>query len=297
MQKHERVAIFALVASSCMFATGYLLTRAHDPQSGMGALIVQSLFAGAVTLTILVGRVNWKPPGEYKWHILFNGICSPLILYFVWTGAKVVTPALASIIVISNVLMIALASWALGRKKFNKAQAASLTLGFLGVVWISVERGALGGEGAGVVYLLIGAVLIATTTVVMEVPVKVMGGASATLLAMWSGFFVSLIFILATGGFEFYSLEQTGVAFTMGIVSIVLPVLFFNIGMNRIGAADAAAYKLLIPFFALVYGVIFLGEIPGFSASIGGLAVVASVAAYQRTGNAKDGVLEKGRLL
>lgn len=67
----------------------------------------------------------------------------------------------------------------------------------------------------------------------------------------------------------------------MGAFSIGTSVALFNTGMSKIGAADAAVFKLMIPFFALIYGIIFLGEIPGVSTGVGALVVILSVAIYQ----------------
>jgi drug/metabolite transporter (DMT)-like permease len=216
--------------------------------------------------------------------IAFNGAGSPLVVFLVLGGARVVTPSLASILVNFNVLVIALLVWILGRKKFSAIQLVALATGFAGIVWISLERGSLGGEAEGVAYLLIGSVLIATVTVAIERPVVDLGAVAVTRWSFWIGFIVSFIAMIITGQVKFHSLEQSGLAIITGGLSLGAPVLLFNLGMSKLGSADAAAFKLLIPFFALTYGFLILGQIPNLSSAIAGVLVIVSVAVYQLSG-------------
>ncbi len=285
MFKRDPVAFLSLILSSVGAASSYLLARGFDPAAGMGMLVSQALIAGATLLTIAGwNRYSWKVKRSHIAPIMFNGFGAPMILFLVWRGAMVVTPALGAIIVISNAIMIAVITWALGRKQFAITQVAALATGFCGVVWISVERGALGGEGSGIASLIGGAILIALITVAMERPAMEAGALTVTRWSMWIASAVSLVILFATGGAHFYSFSQTGLAIALGIISISMPILLFNIGMSRIGAADAAVFKLLIPFFALLYGAVILKEIPSGNSILAGLVVIVSLAAYQYGG-------------
>ena len=165
-------AYAALLFSSAFFASGYILAKGIDAEVGMGMFVTQAMFFCALTVTLFSPA---KPLGKAtrsdKVAIAFNGAGSPMVVFLVLGGARVVTPSLASIIVISNVLIIALLAWALGRKKFTTSQLFSLATGFAGIVWICLQKGAVGGEVTGVVYLLSGSVLIAAITVAVERPV------------------------------------------------------------------------------------------------------------------------------
>ncbi len=281
MSIRDPKAYALLLISSAFFASGYPLAKFFDPGSGIGMLITQALFAGAVAITIATWKVSWKIKPRHIAPICFNGLLSPFALFAVWTGAMIVTPALASTIVISNSIMIAAISWAIGRKTFVKLEVIALVTGFCGVVWIGLQRGAFGGEAMGIAFLLSGAVLIATITLTIERAVIEAGGVTVTKWALWTSFVVALTFTWLAGQLKFYSMEQSGLAFFMGAFSIGTSVALFNSGMSKIGAADAAVFKLLIPFFALIYGMVFLGEAPGASSGFGALVVISSVAIYQ----------------
>ncbi len=279
---YKRGAHLALVISSAFFASGYILARAIDPEVGMWMFVAQAMLFCALTLSFF-GQRGAKPrvSGRAVFAIFFNGASSPIIVFMVMEGSRLVTPALASIIVISNVLMIAGLARALGRKRFTTSQVVALFTGFLGIIWISVERGSLSGEGTGVVYLLASAVIIAVVTISIEKSVVKIGWAKVTQWSFWVGFAIAFIAVIATGQFKFHSPLQTALAVVVGSLSLGAPVLLFNLGMSRIGSADAAAFKLLIPFFALIYGAIFLGQTPNINSSAAGLLVVGSLAVYQ----------------
>jgi len=285
-------AYAALFFASALMASGYILVRAIDPQAGMGMFVTQSMFFSALAVTFFGSRKPAKKiTRQDMTAIAFNGVATPVALFLVWEGARVVTPSLASIIVNSNVLMIALLAWALGRKKFTMTQFLALSSGFAGIVWISLERGALGGEAAGVLSLLAGAVIIAAITVTIERAVVAIGPAAVTRWSYWISFVVSLAAMLISGQLKFYSFWQSGLAMVTGGIMGALALLFY-FGMSRLGSADAAAFKLLVPFFALIYGIVLLGLIPNLSSGVAGIMVVASVAVYQFSGKADAGGLE-----
>ncbi|VAX15860.1 Permease of the drug/metabolite transporter (DMT) superfamily [hydrothermal vent metagenome] len=287
MSNRDTKAYVFLLISSAFFASGYLLARYYNPGSGLGMLITQALFSGALAITVVTWRVSWKIEPHHILPICFNGVVSPVILFTVWSGAMIVTPALAATIVISNAIMIAAISWAIGRKTFVKVEVFALVIGFCGVVWIGLQRGAFGGEAVGIAFLLGGAALIATITVAIERAVMEAGGVTVTRWALWSSFFVALAFTWFTGRLKFYSVEQSGLAFFMGVFSIGTSVALFNSGMSKIGAADAAVFKLLIPFFALIYGIVFLGETPNMNSAVAAVVVILSVALYQKANSGK----------
>lgn len=281
MLKKDPVSYIILLGSSALFATGYIIARAIDPAGGMDMFVTQAMLAGAIMLTVMKRRSK-KPFGRrHIAPILVNGVGTPVIVFLVLEGSRVITPSLAAIIVISNALLIALFTWALGRKRFTTTQTAALVTGFLGVVWISMERGALGGEWRGVLFLLAASALIAAVTVALENTVIETGGMLATRWIFWTAFASCAFWVIFISGVRFYSIEQTGLALALGVFGMGAPVLMFNVGMGRIGAADAAAFKLLIPLFALIYGFLLIGETPTVSSGLAGLVVISSVGVYQ----------------
>lgn len=291
----RKEAYIALVAASALFASGYIFARGINPEAGTGMFVVQAMFSCAFTMTLFGGarRPGARVTRRALAAVGFNGVGSPVIVYLVMEGSQVVTPSLAAILVISNVLMIAALTWALGRKRFTAAQLGALVTGFGGIIWISLGNGSLGGGGRGVISLLAAAVLIAALTVAIERPIVSIGWAAITRWSFWVAAVFSASVALITGSFGFHSPGQTALALGQGAMALGAPVLMFNMGISRLGSADAAAFKLLIPFFALIYGVVMLGEIPDPGLALAGLVVVGSVAVYQfSAAGAGHGALE-----
>lgn len=273
-----------LVVFAAMAATGYIMSRFIEPGTTY-IFAVHSLISSAIFMIAIDRRRGFAIAKPDRAPIIFAGCGLAVIPFLVLEGSRAVSPSLASILVISNALMIAVMTWALGRNTFNHRQVVALITGFAGVVWISFEQGNVSGRPVGVVYLLVAATLIAMTTVAMERTVQKIGGLAATKRMMMAAVPVGIIILLITDhGVVFHSPTQSALGFLFGLISLGAPVLLFNVGMSMIGAADAANYKLLIPFFALLYGAIVIGETPEPELAVAGLVTVVSVALYQRAG-------------
>ena len=92
--------------------------------------------------------------------------------------------------------------------------------------------------------------------------------------------FFALSLVLEPGGFAAYgqaSLQAIGGVVYLGSLGTVVPFVFFYLGVQRLGAARAAAYSVLIPLFGVAATVTLLGEqleplgLAGAALVIGGL--------------------------
>ena len=283
MTRGHPFARAALIAASALFAIGYPLARAVESDAGVPTFVALSSLFCALAFSAF-GRLGARGPAPVpheKMVMLLCGAVSPGILYLILSASRMVTPSLASVIVISNALIVAAAAGALGRKRFTAPQLLALAGGFAGVVWISVERGVWGGKLMGVAELLVSALLIAAITLAVEAPLARLGWAKVSQWTFWSGAVCSMAAVLALGKFTPPAPGQMALAAFMGAASMSVPAALFNMGMSRLGSADAAAFKLLIPFFALVYAAVALGELPSPGSALAGSLVIASVGFYQ----------------
>jgi drug/metabolite transporter (DMT)-like permease len=269
--------LFAALAGTSYIASRYMAVD-HHPYM----VALHGLFAGAVLMTLIDRDRSIATPRRHIGPVLFVGAGVATTPYLVLKGSLLVTPSLAAVLVISNALTIALFSWLLGRKRFTPAQVAALLTGFAGVVAVSWDQGTWGGAPTGVAYLLATSILIAAMTIVYEPTVRELGAVGATKRNFLVSFAVASCVAAGSGLLHFHSVAQSLLGVSFGLFSVTLPILLFNVGMRLIGAADAANFKLLIPLFALLYGVLLLGETPGALSTAAGGVIVASVAFYQR---------------
>ena len=308
MDKRNRsywVLTAALTLASALYGMNYIWARyvdplagsnplvganplaAPDPSAGMITFVAQASFFAWLTLFLFLrGGPGTRPSAAHWTAMVFNGVSGPVILSLILAGSRLVTPALASIIVVSNVLFIALFARATGRKRFTSAQVAALAVGFTGVGLIGASRGGFHGEALGVGLLTLAAMLIAAATITIESPIKELGWAPVT---RW----VAAVSALAGYcGLAFFwevrilSAPQTVLSAFMGVFSLGLAGILFSIGLSRLGSADTSVFKLLIPFFSLIYGAALFGEIPDMVSFMAGLMVAGALVVYHRSGGA-----------
>ncbi len=271
-----------LLAFAACAGTGYIMSRMADLDHGTYSFALHAITASALMSIIVSGSLTIKTPSCDVAPILYCGFGTAIVPFLILTASKVVSPSLSAAIVISNALMIAVMSWILGRKRFSSGQVISLFAGFIGVLLIGSIRGAMAGELTGVAYLLMAAFLIATMTIALEKTVKTLGALETTRRVFMISFLVGLVIATLTGDLMFYSMEQSVKGLLFGVMGLGAPVLFFNMGMSVVGAADATSFKLLIPFFAFLYAMILLGEIPDTVSALAEILIVVSVAMYNR---------------
>lgn len=96
---------------------------------------------------------------------------------------------------------------------------------------------------------------------------------------------IGAVFLLPFSAYEMITLEEPiiwtpkvlGAIFYVGTLASIVAFLSWNKGVIQIGANRASVFLNLIPVFATVFAIIFLGERPIMAQMIGGLAVVGGV--------------------
>ena len=278
----------ALAVSSALYAIGYVLARYIDPASGAGMFTAQAMFFSWLTLFLFAKSPSLRKPTFAGWAAMaFNGVAGPFTVYLIMLGSMSVTPALSSLIVISNVLFIALIARALGRKRFVGAQAPALAVGFAGVAYISAAHGALYGDPRGTLFLTLASLMIAASTIVIERPLAEVGWAPVSRWVSAISAVTAVLAIAIQGGLHFHSPSQTGLAIIMGVFSLGAPGILYSRGMSILGSADTAVFKLLIPFFSLLYGAAIFREIPDPGSFAAGLLVAGALMAYHYSGHVR----------
>lgn len=269
------LSLFAAAAAS-----GYVMARFIEP----GHVYLFTLYGllGAATAMGLIDRGGFHLPRPYLPPLLFSGCAVALIPFLIMTGANRVSPSLAATLVICNALMIPLLARALGRTRLTGQKLIALAAGFGGVVWIGLLEGEFHGATEGVALLLGAAFLIAASTVAVERAVVAIGAVKVSRWTMWIGLPVGVATHALTGHVWYHSAGQAGLGLLFGVMSLAAPVLLFNLGMGRIGSADAASFKLLIPFIALGYSVLLFSATPDPQSALAALLIIAAVALYQR---------------
>lgn len=270
--------LFAALAGSSYVAS-QMIALDHHPY----LVAVHGLFSGALFLTLIDKDRGFATPRRHWWPLLFCGVGVAATPFLVLFGTRLVSPGLGAVLVISNVLIIAVLSWLLGRKRFTRSQIVSLAIGFAGVIVVSGAQANVEGQPEGVAALLGAALLIGLMTIVYEPTVQELGAIGATKRNFVVSFAIAFAIAGGSGLLSFHSIGQSLLGLGFGLFSVSAPILLFNVGMRLVGAADAANYKLLIPFFALLYAAVGFGKWPDPLSAVAAAVVVGSVAIYQRS--------------
>ena len=181
-------------------------------------------------------------------------------------------------------LLIGLWSWALWRDPLSRAQTAGIVISLVGVLAI-----VSGGDPARLASLAlnVGDVVMLTAIAVYAFYSALLrqrpGIAPISFLAVTIGLGAVMLAPFAAielaAGSRIERLSAGGYA-ALAYVSIfpsILAYLFFNRGVQIIGANRAGPFFHLIPLFGSVLAIIFLGERPGWHHLIGAVLIIGGV--------------------
>ncbi|MEU0878340.1 DMT family transporter [Lentzea sp. NPDC005914] len=248
-------------------------------------LVLSRLILGAaVLLTIAAARKVALPRSVQVWgHIgaagLFGNVIPFLLLSY---GEKTTGAGIAGVLIgATPLLTLALATAALPTERATSRKAVGLALGFVGVVLLigpwHESMGALSGRlacfGAAISYA-IGFVYVRKFLSPLGLaPLSLAASqlvSAAVLQALVTPFFdwkVPHLTAPVTFSIVLLGLLSTGLAY----------VLYFRL-IGDVGATTASAVNYVVPVFAVLISVLFLGEPVTWNLLAGGLVVLVGVA-------------------
>jgi drug/metabolite transporter (DMT)-like permease len=202
---------------------------------------------------------------------------------FFFTALQHIDASLTSLLLYTYPALVFCAAVALRREHFTPWKAAALVLASGGAALVLLGGGTGGLEATGVL-LALGAALTYTTYIL--VADGIVGRVDPFLLS-------ALITTGAAGTFLVAALTGGALAFTGGgwiwiaaiaLVSTVLPIVTFMLGMKHVGASTASIVSTVEPVVTVALAVALFGESLGPLQIFGGVLVLAAVIALQSRG-------------
>jgi drug/metabolite transporter (DMT)-like permease len=192
-------------------------------------------------------------------------------------GQRTVPSGLAGILVSSTPLWTALLAVRLDREERARGRGlAGLAVGFVGVVLLcGLELSGSGDTVLGGALLLLGALSYALGGFLGKNRMRGMAPVGAITGAMVGGSIALAPFALATLPDAAPGLGPVAAAIALGAISGGLGWLLYYTVLAECGPAKATVALYLVPAFAVVYGVVLLGETLTAGA-VAGLALVVS---------------------
>lgn len=272
---------FALMWSSAFSAAKFALLDAPP----FLFLAVRFLLSGVLAVVIAWVLGQRLPILKRQWMaILILGLCqNSLYLGLNFKAMTLVPAGLAAILASSVPFIVALFSWLFLKERLGWIGYLGLVLGFAGVLIIMAGRIAEGGSGFGMMLCLIGALAMASATLIVRSTDLGSGLLMIVGLQMLVGsvslFPVAYLFEdVATVRFTL----SLGIAFVyITLVPGLLATLVWFYMVRRIGATHAAAFHFLNPAFGVIIAAVLLGEWIGIRDVIGIGIVMASILIVQ----------------
>ncbi len=266
---------FTLLAA--LWGASFLFTRIAAPAFGPLAIAdLRTAIAALVLLSLLIWRGGVSELAPNALRFLLLGAFNSAIPFTLFAYAALsITAGLASILNATVPLFAALVAWLWLRERLTWLQWLGLAIGFAGVLWLSAGSASFKPGGGG---WAIGAGLLASVSYAISGnlvkryfahvrPLAVATGsqiAAATLLLPIAVFYLPPA---TPGPLDWFAIIALGV-FCTGIAY----ALYFRL-IARVGPTKTMAVTILIPAFAILWGVLFLAEsVTGVM--LGGCAVI-----------------------
>lgn len=281
--------------SPAAIGSGYALSAAFwgalflIPYKALGAMVPQAsavwamLFASALINTALIAwRRGWRLPlSRLSIGIgLLLAACTVLGNVAMAMSLSLVQPAVTSVVVQVQIIMVALGELLILRGRLSPAVILGAILGLIGFVVMQAPAGggwdaaALhGGLWAVVAAAAFAAMLLITKSVIHRIDVLALN-----MLRLWCAVFALALWPGALGGLADFSPWLWFLAFAAAFCGPTLGRLHLMQAVRFISASQAKLLTLASPPFALLLGWLAFSATPAVHESIGGLIILAGVA-------------------
>jgi len=282
--------VLHLLGCSMLWASGYLFVKLSEPVNPFAIAAIRGLL-GALSLVLffVVQRRSILPRGrEWRdWLFLgsFNGWSPNVLMAYALTQ---ITAASAAMIAASSPLIVALlAHLIFAEERLTARRTLGVSVGFVGM-GILVGPAAFHESGVRTAGLL-AMVATAASYAVGTIYARTIGEADPTRLALGQQCFSAIPAILLTvvliGPAAFGPVpDHLGPLLALGVVATALPILFFMRLIRGAGPTRAALVAYLVPIWATVLAILFLGEHVSSREMLGAAVVLAGVAIVSFTG-------------
>lgn len=237
-----------------------------------------------IAIIVLVPLVWWKekklvPPKQAIVPLLLMGVTGvALFNIFQFLALELTTSTNAGLISTMNTISIALFSFVLLKEKITKWQLSAMVLSLFGVVLV-LSKGdwqlLLDFQlNTGDLWMLAAVCVWGLYSVCSK---WAMQTASPLMATLYAGVFgVLLLLPFTSADFTFTNVNTSFILSMLytGIISTVVCMVFWNIGVQKLGATTSGIFLNFNPIFTALLAYLFIGENMSWLQGIGGLIVI-----------------------
>lgn len=262
----EFIVLAALWGASFLFARLGAAEFGPLPTAGL-RVTVAALFL----LPLLLARGLWPELKQHWPRIFLLGMMNSGIPFALYAFAVLsISTGLSSLLNATVPLFGAVVAWAWLKDRPHATKAIGLVIGFIGVVMLAWDKASFKADASGVssglaVLACLGACL--SYGISASFTKRYMSGRSSLVIAAGSQIGASIG--LAVPTVLLWPAQTPGLSAWLAVLAIgvlctgIAYVLYFRL-IDRVGAAASLTVTFLIPVFAVIYGVLFLGESVGW---------------------------------
>lgn len=289
----KSIVYILLALSAIIWGVSFIMTKelfvTEEHISVFIILTFRLVLATAVTFPVLLLTRRLEPirRGDLGWFLLL-ALCEPFIYCICETsGVQLVSGSMASIVVATIPLFVPFGMAAIYRERIQPLTLVGIVLSLvgLGVMTFGGGEGNLDANPAGLAWLF-GAV--ATAVVFTAVLVKLVGRYKPLTITAWQNLFGCLYFLplmLLTDGDKLpllsFSPKMWLLLLALGLFCSTLAYVFYNIGVEHLGATAACIFTNAIPVFSLIAALLIGQEHLSWSKPLGIVIVLSGVAIAQ----------------
>ncbi len=299
------MAYFLVILSSLFWGGNYVLGK-YLVVSAPSLTLTSLRWAVAVIVLIpvvLVREKHWWPPHKAWPSLIIMGLTGAFLFnFFLFMAIRRTSSDDAALISTLNPVVIAIIAYFVLKTRLNGKQALAMALSFLGVL-IVISKGRWRvlssmninpGDG----YMLLSVLAWGIYSVAGRVAMRYVSPLLATL---WMGIISLIVTVpvnLATG----LQLQHPSALFWwsalyVGVLSTVLAMVFWNIGVKQVGATISGIFLNFTVIFTAILAYVLLGETLTVTQSFGMVIVIAGVTLFSllrtRTPALRDGQLAR----
>ena len=294
MDRHPIGHWLLLLALVAMWGSSFMLTSIAVSLLTPAALVVFRLVIAALVLVLLVGiRRHAVPRTRRFWlfcgALAITGNCLPFLL-IAWAQQRIDSGLAGILMAIMPLTTLLLAHFFVQGERMTWSRAGGFVVGFLGVVLLIGPEALLElrGHGSALLYQLAalgGACCYAVNTILARhrPPSEPLVAAAGVMLL------ASLIMLPLAGPGALTSLDGAPLGvllavIALGLVSTATATVVYLRLVVVAGPTFTSQINYLIPVWALLVGMVFLGERPGWSALAALLLILGGIAFSQWRG-------------
>jgi drug/metabolite transporter (DMT)-like permease len=282
----KRQDLAELVLLAALWGASFLFIRMGATEFGPLALAWMRVAGAAlVLLPVLVLkdevaalRANWRT-------IALVGVTNSVIPFVLFAYALLtITGSLAAVFNAATPLFGAVIAWAWLKNRLDAPRTAGLVIGFAGVFWLVWDKASFKGDVDSVnATLAVGASLLAALSYGFSANFTKRHAAHIPSMALATGSQISAALVLAVPAWWTWPAVSPSTTAWLGTIALAVLctgfayILFFRL-IAHAGPANALSVTFLIPVFAVVWGAMFLSEVPTHTMLIGCAVILLGTA-------------------